>query len=222
MTQYINLLAPDLLPKRDWASARNLAIGAGFALLVMTGFSAWFQVRAAQATDEVRATEARLMDVQQRLGTAAKEAAERKPNLQLAEEVKQAEALLRLRQELVQVVETGGIGRGDGFAEIMRAFARQTSDGLWLTGFSVSGSGEMEIQGRVVAPELLPAYIRRLNGEKAFEGRRFAALTMKGEEAGAQAEAGARTPGPVERALPPAIAFRLSSRESDAKAGERP
>lgn len=218
MTQYINLYAPGLLPKRDWASARNLAIGSTFALLIMAGFSAWFQVRAGQAAAEARDGEARLRDVQQRLAAAGKEVAERKPSAQLAEEVKQAEALLGLRRELVQILDGGSIGRTEGFAEILRAFARQTVDGLWLTGFTVSGSGEMEIHGRIVTPDLLPAYIRRLNGEKAFQGRSFATLTMTGGGDTASATAAQAAPG---RPAPPYIEFRLSAREADGKATER-
>jgi len=222
VTQYINLYAPALLPKRDWASARNLAIGGTFALLIMAGFSAWFQVRAGQAAAEARDGEARLRDVQQRLMAAGKEAAERKPSTQLAAQVQQAEALLALRRELLQILDGGSIGRTEGFAEILRAFARQTVDGLWLTGFTVSGNGEMEIHGRMTSPDLLPAYIRRLNGEKAFQGRSFAMLTMTGGEGAATA---ATQPAPgrpaAERPTPPYIEFRLSAREADGKATER-
>jgi hypothetical protein len=36
------------------------------------------------------------------------------------------------------------------------------------------------MRGRLLDPALLPAYIRRLNGEPAFRGRHFAALDMQG------------------------------------------
>ena len=74
------------------------------------------------------------------------------------------------------VLEGGALGNRDGFARYMQAFSRQALEGLWLTGFSVGGGGEVAIQGRVVRAELLPAYIQRLNGEPALKGRAFSTL----------------------------------------------
>ena len=55
----------------------------------------------------------------------------------------------------------GAFGNQQGFAEYLRAFSRQSVNGLWLTGFTIAGSGELEIRGRVLEPgsraELYPA-----------------------------------------------------------------
>ena len=65
-----------------------------------------------------------------------------------------------------------------GIAEYLRAFSRQSVNGLWLTGFTIVGNGELEIRGRVLSPDLVPSYIQRLNREQVLAGRSFARLEM--------------------------------------------
>jgi hypothetical protein len=82
-------------------------------------------------------------------------------------------------------------------------------DGLWLTGFAIHGAGNrISIDGRALGPELVPAYIKRLDQEPVMQGKTFAAMeiglpaikTKPGEEASAP-------PGFVE--------FRLMSAERE-------
>ena len=73
---------------------------------------------------------------------------------------------------------------------IMRALARQSLAGLWLTGFSVGKGGEeMEISGRALQPELVPSYIHRLTQERALHGRAFDSLSMTQRDAALPADA---------------------------------
>jgi len=61
----------------------------------------------------------------------------------------------------------------------MRAFARQSVSGLWLTGFEINGDGaQMSLQGATAGPQLLPAYIQRLSQEPVMKGKSFATLRM--------------------------------------------
>lgn len=223
MTRHINLYNPELLPKRDWASARNLAIGSGFAVFVMAGSWAVIQSRTTQLAAEVRGVETQFKEAQRRLAAASKEMTERKPSAQLVSEVSQAESRVNLRRELVQTLEGGSVGRTEGFSEHMRAFARQSLNGLWLTGFSLGGSGEMEIKGRVTSPELVPIYLRRLNGEKVFQGRTFAMLSMKGGGSDLPVKSAEPAMKKPESAagLPPHIEFMLTSREANGQGMER-
>jgi hypothetical protein len=62
----------------------------------------------------------------------------------------------------------------------MRAFARQSVKGLWLTGFDIVGDGaQMSLSGAVLAPQLVPSYIQRLSKEKIMRGKTFATLKMQ-------------------------------------------
>ena len=63
------------------------------------------------------------------------------------------------------------------------AFARQAMSGVWLTGFTIGGDEtELLVTGRVVQPDLVPAYIRALNREEVMRGRRVAELRLTARE----------------------------------------
>ena len=62
----------------------------------------------------------------------------------------------------------------------MRAFARQAVQGLWLTGFRITGdAAQISLSGGVISPELLPAYIQRLGRESIMQGKTFSTLQMQ-------------------------------------------
>ena len=99
---------------------------------------------------------------------------------------------------------------------MLRGFARQTAEGVWLTGFVLAGS-EVEIRGRLSDAALLPHYIQRLNGEPIFKGRRFAALDMS--EGSLQPAGAAATPATAPAA--PAAAPGASAAPQSAPGGRR-
>lgn len=144
---------------------------------------------------------AKLAAAKDQLALASKELQGRRPNERLLAELAGAQAELKERSEAMAALEQGGVGSSAGFASYLRAFARHTSDGLWLTGFTIGEGGrDMEIRGRMLQPALLPDYIRRLNSEAAFRGRSFAALDMRrGEADKGRPQAG--TPRPLEFVL---------------------
>jgi hypothetical protein len=104
-------------------------------------------------------------------------------------------------------------GEQEGFAEYLRSFSRQTLDGVWLTAFTVTGGGEIEIRGRALRPDLVPGYIQRLNREELFAGRSFARLEMN--RAAAQPGADGKAVETV-----PFLEFRLATQDT-AKGGEK-
>jgi hypothetical protein len=62
---------------------------------------------------------------------------------------------------------------------LMRAFAKQSLNGLWLTSFSIdSRSEQLNISGRTLQSELVPEFIARLSNEPALKGKLFSALNM--------------------------------------------
>ncbi len=73
-----------------------------------------------------------------------------------------------------------GIARQHGYAQYLRAFARQNVEGLWLTGFSIDARGDhIRIHGRTLHAELIPRYLTRLSQEPALQGKHFAALDIR-------------------------------------------
>ncbi len=178
MSQEINLLNSALRPKQDWLSFRLVAAGAAASLLLVLALFAFAKFDLAakqQAQTEAAARQAaaqqELQNLQTALGTRKTDPALELEANSLSAAVKQRGEVLTLAQSLA--------AEGGAVAEVMRGFSRQRIEGVWLTGFSV-GPGGFEMRGRLLDPALLPAYIRRLNGEPAFRGRHFAALDMQG------------------------------------------
>ncbi|MEY4767049.1 MAG: hypothetical protein RI907_3722 [Pseudomonadota bacterium] len=65
------------------------------------------------------------------------------------------------------------------YSQYMSALARQAPGALWITGLTVSPSGQdLELRGRMMSPTLLPAYLSRLASEPQFKGRRFAQMEI--------------------------------------------
>jgi hypothetical protein len=66
----------------------------------------------------------------------------------------------------------------------MRGFANQTTDGLWLTGFSIDPEHDaMSVFGRSLDTDLLPKYIEMMSKEKVFAGQLFGGLKVIGASA---------------------------------------
>ena len=95
------------------------------------------------------------------------------------------------QEMLIKMLTSGSIGNTTGYSEYMRAFARQSMHGLWLTGFDISGNNlQMSIRGGLLNPELLPNFIKRLNQEKIMRGKEFASLQMLQHKVDAAKSAG--------------------------------
>lgn len=220
MSAQINLYHPRFLKTHDWLTLGNvLAVAVACYLLLMAAGS-WAAREATARAAKATATEAQLASVMAEVAVA-KAASTRQPDAALAAELAAAEASLRRREEISRLL-TGGVLQTSGFAEYLRGFARAVPDGLWLTGFSIAGGGnEMEIRGSMRNAAALPEYIRRLGGEKIFQGRGFSALTMGRDElltaspaTTAQTKSGGVSPAPTNGGLTslpaPVIDFVLS------------
>ena len=179
MSQQINLLLPALRPRFDWLA---LPVVAGVALAGLVLISILAALGMTQAAN-LRAREAEIksqqLAAQQQLQSLAQALAARQGDTSLEPQIHAARLAVTQRQEVLAVIAQGDVTQGNAYSGLLQGFSRQTVDGVWLLGFDFAGK-EIEIQGRLLDPALLPTYINRLNGEPAFAGRRFAALDMKG------------------------------------------
>jgi hypothetical protein len=180
MSQQINLYNPALLPKVDVFSGRVvlLALAGIFLLAIFAyGWSAWDATRLAHEQQEAEVQLAALQADVTRLGT---EVAARKPTAQLTAELESLDALLAGRNEVMAVLKSGVLGDTKGVSEYFRAFARQTLEGLWLTGFTIIGAGnDITIDGRTLRAELVPGYVGKLRREEALRGHGFGTLSVQ-------------------------------------------
>ncbi|HZX31578.1 MAG TPA: PilN domain-containing protein [Rhodocyclaceae bacterium] len=177
MSQQINLILPELRPRHDWLAFPSVVGMAAFGLAIMAIAAGWGYFRVQTLTAAQVQLDGETKGLQQQVQSLSQLIASRKGNPALQDEIDSLKDMLQQRDAILAVVEAGKLNPGAGYAEVMRGFARQTMDGLWLTEFSLSGN-DAKIRGRLSDPSLLPLYIRRLNGESVFQGRRFAALNM--------------------------------------------
>lgn len=187
MSQQINLFSPIFLKQKKYFSALAMLQGLGLIVLGSAVFYGYALYQVSALGGQAVETHKRLLAEQARLANFTGEFSPRQKSKLLDEEVTTLELRLKARQEVVDRLTSGAFGNTEGYSEYLRAFARQSVSGLWLTGFSIIGAGyEMAIDGRVLRPELVPSYIRRLEREPIMQGKQFAALQMslpKGEPA---------------------------------------
>lgn len=221
MSRHINLYDPTLRRQRHWLTLANLALVAGALLLVLFAWGFWARSDTRRLEAEAAALADQVSALQKQTVALGAELAGRKPDPKLEEDLVAMRALLGNHQEILAMLDRGLGAQTGGYAEYLRGLARQTPGGLWLTGFAVSAGGSaMEIRGRTLEPSLLPEYIRRLNTERAFQGRSFAELQVQvaAAQAGGQRQAApAVTPPYHEFALVPA---RLPETEAPVAARE--
>jgi len=205
MTQQVNLYNAALLPKPDLFSGRMVLLGVAATFVLGLFVVAWSNWRAAGVEHQVQQAEARVATLRTEITALSQQLAAHQPSAQLRAELANLEALLAGRSEVIEVLHSGALGDTKGVSEYFRAFARQTLEGVWLTGFSITGAGaDVVIEGRALHAELVPTYLRMLRREEILRGHAFGALNVEKptEHVGAN-EA---------RKSPEFLEFRLSSR----------
>jgi hypothetical protein len=180
MAQQINLYDPALLRKRDWLALGNVVVLMAVLVVAVSATGYLERLDLPALTAQADASESQLKATRKQITELGQQVATRKPDPRLEQEVVAKRLLLGTRGEvLVMLRQSLGPEAGSSFAAYLQGFARQTVAGLWLMDFYIdASSGSMEIKGRTIDPALLPEYIRRLNKEKAFQGREFAALKL--------------------------------------------
>jgi hypothetical protein len=177
MSQNINLFSPAFRKQRQLLTLATVVQCLGITLAALFGYHYYLQQQVNGLAAELSSAEALLKSQQGYVARRGKPGAA-KPDAQLDADIARYENELKLARESVEALKGGAFGNQHGFAEYLRAFSRQSVNGLWLTGFTIAGSGELEIRGRVLSPDLVPSYIQRLNQEKVLAGRSFARLEM--------------------------------------------
>jgi len=140
------------------------------------GVLRWQNQQLATTANGISADLARL---QEELGRLNQDIAQRKVSTETEAALRRAEAALQGRERVRDALESGALGSPEGFAEFLRAFARQAQDGLWMVGLQMAEGGRnIMLEGRTLNPEQIPAYIRGLNSEPTLRGRSFEALNV--------------------------------------------
>ena len=191
-------------------SAVNILQAIGLVVLGVAVF--YFYLSAQTSQLEARALESgrQLKEELERLkASSAQEAPEVRAKL-LAERRKKLESAYAERTQALEAMDKGVLGRTEGYSSVLRALARLSVDGVWLTRVRLSDErGEASIAGRATRPELVPPYLERLRREERLRGQDFSTLEIT-RPAPAQASAAPATQARF-------VEFVLSSGGGEAK-----
>ena len=177
MSQNINLFHPAFRKSRQTLTLAVVAQCLGLTLAALISYHYFLQQQVDGLAAERAATEKLLRTQGGFVDKLKAKPVPHQTEAKLDADIARLEAELKLVAESIGALKGGAFGSQQGFAEYLRAFSRQSIGGLWLTGFSI-GSGELEIRGRTLSPDLLPSFIQRLNREKVLAGHPIARLEM--------------------------------------------
>lgn len=188
MSQQINLFDPRFRRQTPHFSALTMALAVLGVTTLMLGIGELYahQNRKLEAT--LAQTDQRVAQLREQATRLARQFGEQGRSTALADELARIDEQLRVRRGLLEVIQGGAATSVEGFSPYLSALARQTMQGVWLTGVEIAGgSGDLVLKGRVTDSELVPAYIKRLNREPLFQGRAVRELQLA-----ARGEAGKR------------------------------
>lgn len=215
MSQQINLYNPVFERRRQWLSLNILGAALAALVLLFVAAAALTGMRNDALSRQERASAGQLAQLKDQASKMTAQVGARQRDPRLLEELGRVQADLDAGAEVLAVLQGGALGNTAGYSEYLRAFARQSFDGLWLTGFSIAGAGhDVTIQGRALRAELVPDYLKRLNRERIMQGRAFSELSMELPKAQVDAKTQPERAGYLE--------FRLSTQaDAAAKTGTR-
>lgn len=180
MSQQINLFNPIFMKQRKYFSLLAMLQALGLIIVGSLFFYGYAIYQVEQLGKQSEESTKRYNTEQARLTRYSAEFSLQQANQALQEETRRLEKQASEQDELIETLKTGAIGNTTGYSGYMRAFARQVVQGLWLTGFRVTGdAAQISLSGGVTNPELLPAYIQRLGKESVMHGKTFSTLQMQ-------------------------------------------
>lgn len=206
MAQQINLYNPAFIPPREWLTAKSFAVLAGVLLAVVSALSIWTRDNAAAKEAQMAELQSRQQALQVNIETTRAALDKRVADPALVAAVADARREIEDRAEILTLSQRIlGDGKG-GYSPYLRALARQSVQGVWLTAVTVADDGErIGLRGRALDKSLLPTYVRRLNGEPAFDGKAFSGMQVTYHEPDEKQRAAAR--GAAAGAVPPQLEF---------------
>lgn len=211
MPQQINLYNPAFEARQAPLSFTGAVAGWALVALIAVGAAVFADFRVRSLEQNQRELDRQVAAAQTQLQRLGSEMAARGHDPRIAEEVARLEAEINSRQEVMDVLRAGSLGDTRGFSEQLKAFARQSFEGVWLTGLSIGSAGrDVSLEGRALQASYVPSYLKRLNGESAMQGHPFSELLIQEP-----------VQSPAEKNAPRAVyvEFRLTTKPDAAKAG---
>jgi hypothetical protein len=180
MSQQINLYSPLFRKQKKIFSGVAMAQAIALVVVGVLAFYAYvslqtslLEIRVVDSGQRVRA------EIERLKVTGTTESPELRAK-SFAEQKKKLEAALAERTRTAQALAESGLGRSDGYSGSLRALARLSMQGVWLTRVQFAGKeSEVALVGLATHPELVAAYLERLRKEEALRGQAFSRLEIR-------------------------------------------
>lgn len=179
MSQQINLFNPIFLKQEKYFSAKTMVESLVLILVALCAFYVYAYNEVKSFEDVASDAAHQLADTRDRFISLGGALSPQRRSKLLEAQVARAEGDLRGKQALLASLRAAATDRARGYSQYFAAFARRTLPGVWLTGFSVGeGGDQLDVRGRVLHPDLVPAYIQALNKEAVMRGRSVSRLKL--------------------------------------------
>jgi len=180
MSQQINLYSPLFRKQKKLFTALAMVQALGIVLIALVALYGYARVQvtelAGQARDSDTQVQAGLVRVKQIPAVVPVD------EKQLDARIVELEAKAQVTEQ--QAGAVAGPRGQQGYAEALRALARQRLDGVWLTSITLAGeSGDLSLAGKALRADLVPQYIDRLTKDPAMQGRQFSTLAIERQPA---------------------------------------
>lgn len=214
MSQQINLFNPALNPQRSQLNARNMLWSALILALLSCGLHFYLDYFTVQNQRLLDASKSQLNTMTNELTGLRHAQIPKIKNPVLETELSMLLASVSRRQQIAAILQGTDFGNTVGYSSYFVAFARQIPANVWITGMRIEGAGhDLQIQGRTLQAELVPAYVAQLKREKIMQGKTFAALQLERPQAENKGEISSEKK--VKRdEFAPYLEFELHSMES--------
>ncbi len=175
MTQYINLYQAQFHKKRDWEKIGKLS--AFYCFFIVLFLITIYQLESINKTEqkifEARGEYKEKEVIYKKLSSSANQKVK---NMALESEVIRIKELNREKQHALNMLDGDDIGNMSGFSLLLQGLGRQRDkvDDIWLTKLSIKNGGfDMQLSGKHSHPENLLSFIKELDHEILFKGRKF-------------------------------------------------
>ena len=180
MSQQINLINPALIKQKDFLTKLNITVVYGALALSMLGWYVYSTQQMSALTVSRDQLASELQQVQASLAEMTAARAPKAPNQTLIAELQTLEEKHQVQMQILQAMQQGRPSQDKGLASYMLGLARQSADGLWLTGFSIDQTHHtVSLKGRSMDAAVLPDYMRKLGQESVFAGQTFGGLRIQ-------------------------------------------
>lgn len=184
MSQQINLLNPALLKKKDLLNPVNIVAIIGFLLVGVITFGVYEQLALDKAKIAQQASAKALAETQTLLTQMRAQNANNDVKQKRLSQIQQLENKKSMQKAMLEAAQHDQSHQGESYAALLKAFAKQSMDGLWITALTIDQDAQhLSISGRTMNPDLVPNYIDRLRKEPALHGKKFTNLSMQYKEA---------------------------------------